>query len=396
MNIERRVRKLGFVLIAVFCSWGTALPLLAVAPEWISAHEYAVGDFCWTGGMAADSTYKCNTAHTSNAGNAPPNAVWTKVWPKQNPVTVGGDGPSGNDWTDFGMVKYLPGRDADDVNYYYKKCTKGIFYSTSCPNHDLTKNRDTVGNRVAYIRAYDDCSANATTVTFAGGGGAGAKAVVMVVDGVVTSITVISGGSGYATAPTVTVGGAGAGATATAQVAGGEVTGVTVTAGGNGYNGCPSIDDGNRYWNWMYGGYANCAMVTGKNCTVQNNCMAAAYDAYKSASTLGFYWVEPAYSGPYTAELAPAKSPDTMDNTEYLTLVGDRLHYSAHAWWVTGAENEVVDCQTEIETRTLRWKNNWSGHYEKTCDDNDAPNPIDNYPTVTSSWLTNDYAVYRK
>jgi hypothetical protein len=54
-------------------------------------------------------------------------------------------------------------------------------------------------------------------------------------DGVVTSITVTNGGTGYLAPPKINIIGSGAGATAVAQVSGGVVTGITVTNGGSGY-----------------------------------------------------------------------------------------------------------------------------------------------------------------
>jgi hypothetical protein len=54
-------------------------------------------------------------------------------------------------------------------------------------------------------------------------------------DGVVTSVTITNGGSGYLAAPHINFIGDGAGATAVATVSGGIVTGVTVTNGGSGY-----------------------------------------------------------------------------------------------------------------------------------------------------------------
>jgi len=54
-------------------------------------------------------------------------------------------------------------------------------------------------------------------------------------NGVVTSITVTNGGSGYLAPPKISIIGDGSGATATAQVSGGTVTGITVTNGGSGY-----------------------------------------------------------------------------------------------------------------------------------------------------------------
>lgn len=78
------------------------------------------------------------------------------------------------------------------------------------------------------------------SVEFRGGTG-GAGTAVLTSDAV-TSITVGSGGSGYATAPIVTLtGGGGTGATATATVSGGVITGFTVTAGGTGYTSAPTV-----------------------------------------------------------------------------------------------------------------------------------------------------------
>lgn len=57
--------------------------------------------------------------------------------------------------------------------------------------------------------------------------------------GVVTSINVLTGGSGYLTAPTVTFGTGGA--SATAVISGGVVTNIIVTGGGSGYTATPSI-----------------------------------------------------------------------------------------------------------------------------------------------------------
>jgi len=58
----------------------------------------------------------------------------------------------------------------------------------------------------------------------------------------VSSINVTNGGTGYATAPTVTInGGGGSGATATATVSGGVVTAITVTNGGTGYTSTPTV-----------------------------------------------------------------------------------------------------------------------------------------------------------
>lgn len=82
---------------------------------------------------------------------------------------------------------------------------------------------------------------SAPTVTITGGNpgpsGHPALAACTVGNGAVLSITVTNGGSGYTSAPTVsfTGGGSGSGATATSVVGGSQVTSVTLTNAGSGY-----------------------------------------------------------------------------------------------------------------------------------------------------------------
>jgi hypothetical protein len=60
--------------------------------------------------------------------------------------------------------------------------------------------------------------------------------------GAVSSVSVVSGGSGYTSVPAVSFsGGGGTGAAATAVVTGGVVTAVNVTAGGSGYTSDPTV-----------------------------------------------------------------------------------------------------------------------------------------------------------
>jgi hypothetical protein len=69
-----------------------------------------------------------------------------------------------------------------------------------------------------------------------------ALAVPQVVNGVVVSATLTSGGSGYLTAPTVSVvGGGGSNATAVATISGGVVTGLRITDAGAGYVRTPAV-----------------------------------------------------------------------------------------------------------------------------------------------------------
>lgn len=59
--------------------------------------------------------------------------------------------------------------------------------------------------------------------------------------GVISTITVTSGGSGYVAATVTISGGGGSGATATAVIAGGVITAIVVTAGGSGFTSRPVV-----------------------------------------------------------------------------------------------------------------------------------------------------------
>lgn len=87
---------------------------------------------------------------------------------------------------------------------------------------------------------------SAPLVSFSGGAGSGAKAFVSgAANGVVTEITVTDPGSGYTSAPTVTIadsgGGTGSGAVAIAEIRRGQITSITVNSGGSGYTGMPDV-----------------------------------------------------------------------------------------------------------------------------------------------------------
>lgn len=73
----------------------------------------------------------------------------------------------------------------------------------------------------------------------------GASGTAVISGGIVTSISLGAGGTGYATVPTVIVGAApgdlGTGATATATISGGSVTGFNVVTGGSNYGQPPII-----------------------------------------------------------------------------------------------------------------------------------------------------------
>lgn len=115
--------------------------------------------------------------------------------------------------------------DADQTLYETTDGNKITTYSTIFdPNYGGTPTPITAGTEVG--------------VTFTGGGGTGATGfAVVTASGVISGITLTSGGAGYTAAPTVTIstGSAGSGATATATIANGVVNTVTITAGGSGY-----------------------------------------------------------------------------------------------------------------------------------------------------------------
>jgi trimeric autotransporter adhesin len=69
-----------------------------------------------------------------------------------------------------------------------------------------------------------------------------ATATATITSGFVTKITVTYGGSGYSTAPAVSItGGGGSGAAATAMISGGVVTNITVNNTGSGYTSTPTV-----------------------------------------------------------------------------------------------------------------------------------------------------------
>ncbi len=78
--------------------------------------------------------------------------------------------------------------------------------------------------------------------TGVGGADTAATFTATLTAGVVTAISIDSGGSGYVTAPTITFyGGGGAGAVATTTVAVGAVATITIVNGGSGYTSAPTV-----------------------------------------------------------------------------------------------------------------------------------------------------------
>ncbi|HKS22733.1 MAG TPA: C25 family cysteine peptidase [Thermoanaerobaculia bacterium] len=112
--------------------------------------------------------------------------------------------------------------------------------STTFPTATLSYTLEyaNVGNGIANLTYLTDTVLTGLTFTTAGSssGCNGPNGV--------AQITITNGGSGYTSAPTVTIGGTGAGATATATVANGAVVAVTITNPGTGYTGTPTVSFG--------------------------------------------------------------------------------------------------------------------------------------------------------
>jgi hypothetical protein len=122
---------------------------------------------------------------------------------------------------------------------------------------------------------------SAPAVTLTGGAGSGATAVASLSPFGVGSATVTAGGTGYTAAPTVSIsGGGGSGATATATVSAGAVTAITITDAGTGYTSQPTIS-----FDGVGTGAAATANLTA---TVDNVTITDAGTGYTSAPTVAF------------------------------------------------------------------------------------------------------------
>jgi hypothetical protein len=109
----------------------------------------------------------------------------------------------------------------------------------------------TAGSTLTYTKTLSNTPvvANSITVTdgtnswsqAVGNPGTGATATANTISGFVIGATITNGGSGYTSAPAVTITGSGSGAAATATISGGVVTGITITSAGSGYTGGATI-----------------------------------------------------------------------------------------------------------------------------------------------------------
>lgn len=126
------------------------------------------------------------------------------------------------------------------------------FGSAGSSNTQVTETiGTTVGSTLTYTKTLTNTPVvnNSITVTdgtnswsqSVGNPGVGATATANAISGFVIGATITNGGSGYTSAPNVSITGAGTGATASATLTDGVVTGITINSAGSGYTGGATI-----------------------------------------------------------------------------------------------------------------------------------------------------------
>jgi hypothetical protein len=126
------------------------------------------------------------------------------------------------------------------------------FGSAGSSNTQVTETiGTTAGSTLTYTKTLTNTPVvnNSITVTdgtnswsqSVGNPGVGATATANTISGFVIGATITNGGSGYTSAPAVTITGAGTGATASATLTDGVVTGITINSAGSGYTGAVTI-----------------------------------------------------------------------------------------------------------------------------------------------------------
>lgn len=172
------------------------------------------------------------------------------------------------------------------------------------------------------------------TVAITGAGGTGATATATM--GVSSTVTISNAGAGYTNGSYALVftGGGGSGATGTVTIAGGEVTAVTITAAGTGYTSAPTLSIGGTP------GTPSTAAVLTATLSVVSITVTAAGSGYTSAS-VGF-------TGTGTGATATAVfgSVDTIDL--------DRLYSGT----VSSGTLATTFTNTSITELTKKWR--WS------------------------------------
>ena len=173
--------------------------------------------------------------------------------PNQSDLTIGRlshyepRAPQANPWM------YFLGK-IDDVRIYNRALSdaevKSLFEYESAPQNGLprlaTATLQIINGFVVGTTITDGGSGYTTApiITISGGGGTGARAVATVEGGVVTGITILNPGSGYTSTPTLAIASPPfppRQATGTTEVFNGFVVGVKIVDGGYGYTTPPSV-----------------------------------------------------------------------------------------------------------------------------------------------------------
>jgi len=120
---------------------------------------------------------------------------------------------------------------------------------------------------------------SAPAVAFSGGGAVTQATGTATITNVVNAIAVTAGGSGYTSAPVVTITGSGTGASAITTVTGGVVTSVIVVSGGAGYTTTPTVS-------FTGGGGSGATAIASITGVVSGITITSAGSGYTSAPTV--------------------------------------------------------------------------------------------------------------
>ena len=158
-------------------------------------------------------------------------------WPIVPTTTADPPGP-------YGYAHLLPGMtDFTNPWVYNKSIVPEAFMDTMLVNGTVYPYVEVQPRayRLRILNACNDRNLNVQMYVADTGGGSGAIATATVATGMVTKI-VVSGGTGYTSAPSVYItGGGGSGATATAALTPKPVASIAVTNGGSGYPPAPTV-----------------------------------------------------------------------------------------------------------------------------------------------------------
>jgi hypothetical protein len=195
--------------------------------------------------------------------------------------------------------------------------------------------------------------ATAPLVTLAGGGGYGATATATIAGGVVTGLTVTYAGFGYTSPPTVTFSSGAAVASATMEElvpSESKLMGFTLASGGNGYTSVPTVTLSGG------GGSGAAATATVSGGVVTALTITNVGTGYTSAPTVVF-----STSGASNAAAATATMEAPVAASVYYSPHADRVfaHQAGRAsvTWITNAPQSVTVNGTTVQRYLFRQEN---------------------------------------